>query len=97
MVRFGASHLSLCRIDVKGCAGYVAVQRRNKLIVKEHNGQDENISVWSPLSVAGFFFCLDFFFLSSLLLRFSKYRRANTDNWLYVSTMNAHIELQQTE
>lgn len=65
-MRFGASHLSLCRIDVKGCAGYVAVQRRNKLIVKEHNGQDENISVWSPLSVAGFFFFVSIFFFSQV-------------------------------
>lgn len=53
VVRFGASHLSLCRIDGNG--RYVAVQRRNKLSVKEHNGQDENISVLSPLPVAGFF------------------------------------------
>lgn len=65
MVRFGASHLSLCRIDGNGCAGYVAVQRRNKLNVKEHSGQDENISVWSPLSVAGFFFVSIFFFFKS--------------------------------
>lgn len=52
VVWFGTSHLSLDCVSSAGyedrCSGSAAVQHRNKLIVKEHNTQDENLSVCSP-------------------------------------------------
>lgn len=56
VVWFRTSHLSLDCVSSAGyedrCNGSAAVQHRNKLIVKEHNTQDENLSVCSPLCAA---------------------------------------------
>lgn len=56
VVWFGTSHLGLDCVSSAGyedrCSGSAAVQHRNKLIVKEHNTQDENLSVCRPLCAA---------------------------------------------
>lgn len=78
--RFGLCFISrLRRIDGNSCAGYVAVQCRNKLIVKNIRAEMKTslsgvVSVWQ-------FFCLDLAHCRSRLLHFSIYRRANTDTW----------------